>query len=1120
MRFAKIRTKKALIMLAVVVAAGIVAIMPMLVTTAVETETGYKYTPAPGVVGSMQDKLEAEAKAQLSAKVLLDCLGGGVNRNTSWDDTKSAKKWFDRFGNDMDIDTGYWYEKEVTGSYSDGRIWCSETGGADVIATAAKYLGTNKNGILCNGSAAGIAKNKDGYDCGSSSGKYTRNGNNGGDGLTKIPSSSSAYKQQGWYKHVKSVYDTMKNKEGWDTELDNIGTFGGTVGYYLYRTEISAKCGGVVETYDTKPSDMTMVLTDVTQDKEQAGKIVYKKYGQNSSFTHEFVSRSDVLTCKGMIARANENEIFSLYRDKLLKVLNRACRDDIESRKALVEQRGDTIEEEVLQAYEAAVNDTSVYPDGMFLTGDETNGWDCADIGDWSGGLQDDPTEEEEEVTERGKECMDNAGALGWIACSLANGLSNAIQGLYEKWIVPYLRVEASMFTTEGSANNVFMAWQIFQTFADLAFIGILIFIIFSQVTGYGIDNYGIKRTLPKLIVGAILINTSFVISAISVDLSNILGIGIGNLFKGLTKDIAIDSISVTDSSASGGAGIVGVAAGGAAATAAGIGALSLVSLISSAAASGPMLFYGGIALLIPVLMTLLSVFLAVLFFFILLSLRQAMIVILVVISPVAFACYMLENTKPLFNKWFKVFKGLLLAYPIASALVYGGQSVGQLLISAEAGLSGAGSGTVSVQMMLAAAVMSVAPIFLVPNAIKGSMAGLDKITNKMAGAVGGRAKNFGNKARSNFEGSSFYQRAADSAQAARNDKMMDKVRKRQRKLEGKGEMSARERREYARNAAKLSADSARITSEYSEGYKDKTQDQIIGEFGGEFSSFTNKQGEFDVEKVAAALGSISDADQRHAAYAKLVENDKFKKAMSTAANREKIASVLSSKQGDLAGAAAAKNLLKWDGKDGDALESGASGKAFREKLQDLGTGAMANADKDTFKIPGIGDVLSDDQIKAGIGSGYSGSTAKSFNDMLSGLADDGRREKIAQTLKDDQFGGLSMATIGALTGVQTLDSNGEAKKISDFSDSELQQIRSKFDANTLASLGSDSGDTIRAKMDPTVLAVLGVQRVKGPQQVIVVDHNNGGGGGNGGSAGGPSGPSGGNPFNGQSGTT
>ena len=50
------------------------------------------------------------------------------------------------------------------------------------------------------------------------------------------------------------------------------------------------------------------------------------------------------------------------------------------------------------------------------------------------------------------------------------------------------------------------------------------LFVIFSQITGYGLDNYGIKRMLPKLVIGAIVVNSSFYICGLLIDLSNVVG--------------------------------------------------------------------------------------------------------------------------------------------------------------------------------------------------------------------------------------------------------------------------------------------------------------------------------------------------------------------------------------------------------------------------------------------------------------------------------------------------------------------------------------------------------------------------------------------------------------------
>ena len=1081
------------------VAAALVALSIPSTTFADKADAGFQITNA-------RSQIMEEGKARVAANILYKCFkynynsvgDGFANSDHEGDDILDVNKIFYGHVAGVGLNGGAWYEKQNQGSVEDGFISCDEKGGKDVVKLFAQYvLGSADKYqlIYCTESGTpGTFHNKGqaGYceGLGNSNKPFERSSN--------------------WESYLRGLYeDAAKANHWYDGSWDNIGYYDDYVGYGMYLQEIEYGCGKPVAESSPHSSNTLTYLDDtgafttqyISGDDSSYPVPDTNKRGNRYSFAEWGLNK----TCNQIIGRASE--LAPSMQQKVFELIEANCKASYEEQRDLAQAVLDDPDaaearKEVAQQQVDEFNGMTSYV--QTVKNEEGNeGRECAEVEFLMQPIQEsyDPFADEEDGGERGKMCMDNAGALGWIACTLANGLSNAIQGLYEKWVVPYLEVHASLFSTEGDATNIFNAWQIFQNFANLFFIGVLFFIIFSQITGYGIDNYGIKRTLPKLIVGAVLINTSFVISALAVDLSNILGIGIGNLFQGITKDITVASVSVDDASASGGGGIVTFAAGGAAATAIGLG---LVTILSSGMASGPMLFYGGIALLIPILMGLLSIFLAVLFFFLLLCLRQALIVILVVVSPLAFACYMLTNTKPIFDKWFKAFKGALLAYPIASALVYGGQSIGSLLIAAEAGASGAGSGTVSVQMMLAAAVMSVAPIFLIPNAIKGSMSGLDAITKKMSGAVGGKANKLGSSAKERFAGSAFYQRAADSAQAAKNDKMMQKVRSRQHKLEGKDKLNAAQRREYARNQSKLAADNNRIMGEFSEGYKNMTQNDIMGEFatdaaiGDSFlvSKGLGKEKEFDVAKAAAALGSIQDADKRVAAYKQLSKKKDFQKAMLSAANRDMIAGVMSAKQGDAAGLAIAKNIRASSSMDD--IEKTA-GENLAAKMQGLGTGAMSGIDKDTFAIDEARSLFSDDQIKAGLGLGYSGSTADKFNSMLSDIQanDAARADGIMRGMSEDQIGGLSMANLEALTGMKLTDDKGKLVATPE----QLEELRGKFDSNTIQALGGDSGDAIRSRMDANVLTALGIQRTKGPQEVIVINHQQG----NNGSGGGPS---------------
>ena len=62
-------------------------------------------------------------------------------------------------------------------------------------------------------------------------------------------------------------------------------------------------------------------------------------------------------------------------------------------------------------------------------------------------------------------------------------------------------------------------------------------------------------------------------------------------------------------------------------------------------------------AWILPLLLTLLATIISILFFYLLLGVRQAGIIILIVISPLAIICYALPNTKKLFTRWWQLFQ-------------------------------------------------------------------------------------------------------------------------------------------------------------------------------------------------------------------------------------------------------------------------------------------------------------------------------------------------------------------------------------------------------------------------------------------------------------------------------
>ena len=315
-----------------------------------------------------------------------------------------------------------------------------------------------------------------------------------------------------------------------------------------------------------------------------------------------------------------------------------------------------------------------------------------------------DPSEPEEtEPT-----CASRAGELGWILCPLIKGAGELLQGFFEDWIEPFLQIDAELLS--GTNNGVFEAWQGFQTIANLIFVVIFLFVIFSQLTGVGIDNYGIKKVLPKLIIGAVLINLSYIICQLAVDLSNILGSAMKSFFGSMPPSVAGVEIRVN-----GGAGTGWFEAGAVALTVI-VGALVVQKVLTM-----------GIMVIIPILILLLTVLFSLFFLFFMLGVRQALAIVLVTVSPLAFVCYILPNTKSLFKKWVDLFKAMLLAYPIASAMVWGGDLVSRILINANAA-AGTSGVVESLGLLVTAAVVSIAPVFAIPGLLKKSLSAIDGV--------------------------------------------------------------------------------------------------------------------------------------------------------------------------------------------------------------------------------------------------------------------------------------------------------------------------------------------------------------------------------------------------------
>ena len=249
---------------------------------------------------------------------------------------------------------------------------------------------------------------------------------------------------------------------------------------------------------------------------------------------------------------------------------------------------------------------------------------------------------------------------VGWIVCPIIRASTGVVVTLYNFMQTNFLNIKSDqLFSNSGKGQEAFKHWVAFRDIANIFFVIMIAIIIFSQVTGVGISNYGIKKMLPKIIIYAILVNISWYIVVIAIDISNIVG---STLFKWLSDNGRWDFSSDAQTGQS---PVEGILTGHAK-----IGALIAAGVTAALVAGSTILLF------------LVSAAFAVVMTVFILMVREAAVIILVVTSPLAFVAGLLPNTEGIFKKWTKLMKNMLMIYPICSLMVGGALFVSNLLYS------------------------------------------------------------------------------------------------------------------------------------------------------------------------------------------------------------------------------------------------------------------------------------------------------------------------------------------------------------------------------------------------------------------------------------------------------
>ncbi len=330
----------------------------------------------------------------------------------------------------------------------------------------------------------------------------------------------------------------------------------------------------------------------------------------------------------------------------------------------------------------------------------------------------------------------DTIGWLSWIVCPVVKASITAVEGM-DNAINTLLTIDTDqIFNTadeESSGARYKQAWSVFRSIALGIVIIASLIIIISTAFGYEIlDAYTLRKLLPRILISIIFITLSWSVMNFLIVFTNDIGNGIRALiylpFQGMNGvEFGVgDSTNVLTTLMLGGAAIS-------------LGAIGLLSLVVTAV-------------------------LAVIIAFLVLVLRELIIIVLIIMAPIGIACLILPNTRKGWQIWQNTLTVMLVVFPIISAIIATGRVFSMTV-------SNGGSSENIVNQLIAFAAY-ILPYFMLPFAFRmagGAMATLAGLANDRSRGAFDRLKNYrGNKMQENFGKMKSGNRFADRNMATR----------------------------------------------------------------------------------------------------------------------------------------------------------------------------------------------------------------------------------------------------------------------------------------------------------------------------------------------------------------
>lgn len=327
---------------------------------------------------------------------------------------------------------------------------------------------------------------------------------------------------------------------------------------------------------------------------------------------------------------------------------------------------------------------------------------------------------------------------VGWVICPVMRTIAKLADFGFAFINKDFLRIEYDVIS--GSDSGIFKAWELIRNIANIVLVLVFLYIVYTQITGRNTGDFNLKRILPRLVIGAVLLNLSYYICALAIQGSNIVGSGVLTAMVDVAEQIGSPAMNLNNA-------------------ANGFEDAILTQLVAK------MLEKDGTVWVMLAPMAAITIGIATVsaVALILLIARKVVVSMLVLVSPLLFVAYLLPNLERYFQQWVRLFIQLIMLYPIVAFLLGTGQIVSATIISVGSGgesdysVEGDGyqaknGGSGSATTDLAAAGAAVLPLVGVWWMMKGLSAVMSSAGTRLTAGIGrGRSKEQAEKLQAKF---------------------------------------------------------------------------------------------------------------------------------------------------------------------------------------------------------------------------------------------------------------------------------------------------------------------------------------------------------------------------------